>query len=51
VSRERILAVDLGRMRVSILEKSSGYQGHRGLVKAENRDLVILEIPRRDPSH
>jgi hypothetical protein len=50
VCREGILAVDLGRTRVSIPEKSSGYPGHWGFVKAGNRDLVILEISRRNPS-
>jgi hypothetical protein len=49
VCREGTLAVDLGRTRVSIPEKSSRYQGHRGFVKTKNQDLVILEIPRRNP--
>jgi hypothetical protein len=42
----RVLTIDLGRTRVNIPEKSSGQQVHRGFVESENRDLVVLEIPR-----
>jgi hypothetical protein len=48
VCRERVLTVDLKRTRVNIPEKSSGQQVHWGFVESENRDLVVLEIPRTD---
>jgi hypothetical protein len=46
----RVLTIDLGRTRVNISEKSSGQQVHQGFVESENRDLVVLEIPRTNPN-
>jgi hypothetical protein len=40
----------IGRTRVNIPGTSSGQQGHRGFVESVKRDLIVLEIPRMDPS-